>query len=162
MTAPYPKIARQFSTQKPNQQRNVLFNFFIGVILLFVLLGTLSPYLLKVGQQVSNLWHNFKTNITPHKIEAINPLAVSFKDQIQEGVDKSIFEPKDFQEIDPFSEQVTAVNGTVAIFSKQKGLDEQISSLQSLLVKSRIESKKVVRIDLRFNKIVVEYDKVAN
>lgn len=158
MTKIQPKIARQFSTQRHNQRRNLVFNGMVSLLLVFVLMGTLIPHLVRLGAVVENAWTNFKTNISPHKVEALNPLAVPFNEKLTNLVDKSIFEPKDFKEMDPYTMQVTAVNGVVAIFSKQEELEGQISSLQSLLVKSRIESKKVVRVDLRFNKIVVEYD----
>ena len=49
--------------------------------------------------------------------------------------------------------------GTTAIFSLSKDLDEQLATLQNLLIKAKINNKKVEKLDLRFDKIIVVYGK---
>ncbi|MBI2327203.1 FtsQ-type POTRA domain-containing protein [Candidatus Curtissbacteria bacterium] len=57
------------------------------------------------------------------------------------------------------NEDLAAYNqqGTIAIFSSKKSPDEQVDSLQQVLIVSKINSSKIAKIDLRFDKPVVEY-----
>lgn len=149
--------AKQFTSPQKYHQRNLVFNIFVIFILLIVLAGVLAPSFLRVVSWTESAYTNFKINIAPRKAAAINPIAPNVRDTIEANVDKSIFEPKDYQDIDSYTLQVTDRTGLVVLFGKDGDISQQLSSLQSLLSKSRIESKALVRVDLRFNKIVVEY-----
>jgi hypothetical protein len=151
-------IARQFRSPQKNQQRNLIFNSFVILLLLIVLVGVLSPPILRVVSWTQTAYSNFKSNIALRKVAAVNPIAPNIKDIIEARADKSIFEPKNYQDIDPYTLQVTDRTGLIVFFGKDGDINGQLSSLQSLLTKSRIESKRLVRVDLRFNKIAVEYD----
>ena len=150
--------AKEFRSQKANRRKTVFFNLFVLLLLLFVALGTLSPLIVSTSVKALQIVENLKSNLAFEKKETAQQLALSFKDQIKEMVDPSVFEIKDFKEIDAYSLEVIDRNGVSAIFGSQTPLERQVSSLQTLLVKSRIEAKKVKKIDLRFNKTVVEYE----
>ena len=47
--------------------------------------------------------------------------------------------------------------GQLAVFSSKKGVDRQIDSLQQVISKAKIESAKIAKIDLRFDKPVISY-----
>lgn len=53
--------------------------------------------------------------------------------------------------------QVETHEGLIIFFNPQADLDNQINSLQTILTKSRIEKRLLKRIDLRFNKVALEY-----
>ncbi len=146
-----------FSLQRKNRTKDLLFNLVVAVLLLFVLISTISPLLGSIGVKILHGLENVKNNLSPQKMVAVNPLAPSFKDQVKEKVDPAIFEIKDFKEIDAYSLEATSFQGVVAVFGTHQSLDDQVSSLQTLLAKSRIEAKQVKKIDLRFNKTIVEY-----
>lgn len=48
--------------------------------------------------------------------------------------------------------------GVEVEFSSEESIDQQISSLQTILTKARMDGKRVARIDLRFTKPVVVYE----
>jgi len=53
--------------------------------------------------------------------------------------------------------EVKSKSGQLIIFSQEKNLEEQVSTLQNLLAKAKIEGKGLKKADFRFSKIVVEY-----
>lgn len=53
--------------------------------------------------------------------------------------------------------QVKSSSGQIFIFSHEKNLDEQVSTLQTLLAKAKIEGRSLKKVDFRFSKIAVEY-----
>lgn len=146
-----------FSLQRKNRTNTLLFNLVVILLLLFVLISTLAPLLSSLGVSMLHAIDTIKTNLT-YGQAVVNPLEPSFSDQIKEKVDPSIFEIKEFKGIDNYSIEVTSTQGVIALFGIEKDLGNQVSSLQTLLVKSRIEAKRVKRIDLRFNKTIVEYE----
>ena len=52
---------------------------------------------------------------------------------------------------------VKAKNGPTILFSTKKSLTDQVSTLQTLLTKAKIDNKAIKKVDFRFEKIVVEY-----
>lgn len=59
--------------------------------------------------------------------------------------------------IDNNTLQVETNEGIIILFNPQDNLKVQINSLQTILTKSRIEKRPLKRIDLRFNKVALEY-----
>ncbi|KKS04034.1 MAG: hypothetical protein UU56_C0011G0028 [Candidatus Curtissbacteria bacterium GW2011_GWA2_41_24] len=47
--------------------------------------------------------------------------------------------------------------GQLAIFSSKKDKEVQVDSLQQVISKAKIESAKIAKIDLRFDKPVISY-----
>lgn len=155
-------VAKQFSSPQKNQRKHMLFNIIVTLILVVVLAGVMAPYFLNISNFMQNAFTNFKMNISPHKIAALNPIAPNIRDVIAATADKSIFDPKDYKDIDDHTLEVTDRTGLIVLFGKETAINQQLSSLQSLLTKSRIESKRLKRVDLRFNKIAVEYETKSN
>lgn len=63
--------------------------------------------------------------------------------------------------IKPISSQEIEIdlkNGPQVIVSSQKDIRAQLDSLQLILLRAKIEGKKIKRVDLRFNKPVVVYE----
>lgn len=148
-----PKKILRF--ERANHKKELVFKILVIILLLFVLVGTLSPFIIKGVLIVQNSFNNVLTNITQKKTP-LTPVTASFEQQVVAKLDKSIFEPKSFNREEGFLE-VTSSQGVVALFSPTGELDTQVSSLQTLLVKSRIEAKPIKKVDLRFNKLFVEY-----
>jgi hypothetical protein len=150
-------LAPEFRINKANRRKTKLFHVLVFLLLGFVLIGTASPFVARLSVKLTQVVETIRGNLAFEKKEAIEPLAPSFRNQIKEKVDPAVFEIKEFKEIDDYSLEAVDSRGVSAIFGNQTDLQNQVSSLQTLLVKSRIEAKKVKKIDLRFNKTVVEY-----
>lgn len=52
---------------------------------------------------------------------------------------------------------IASVSGILVDFSPQKDLGEQVRALQLVLPKVKMEQRRVLEIDLRFNKVVIKY-----
>lgn len=52
---------------------------------------------------------------------------------------------------------VASVSGILVSFSQTKDLAQQVRALQLVLPKVKMDERKVVEIDLRFNKVVIKY-----
>lgn len=152
------KPAREFKTKKVNRRKTRLLNWIIVLLLLFVLIGTTAPFIAKISITAVRVWDNVRSNLAFGKKVVLEPVAPSFKDQIKAALDPAVFEIKSFKDLDDYSVEASSSSGVTAIFSNQVDVSSQVSSLQTLLVKSRIEAKKIKKIDLRFNKTVVEYE----
>jgi hypothetical protein len=154
----YPAAtARHFNTDRKNKRKSLFFNLAVGLVLVLVAVGTLAPTLVKGFLALQEGFDNLKTNLTGVEKETLNPIAQTFTDRVLGKLDPSIFQVKEIKELDPYSVELYSSQEVVAVMTSKEDLDKQVSSLQGLLVKSRIESKPIKRIDLRFSKTVVEY-----
>jgi len=70
----------------------------------------------------------------------------------------NLFEPKIAKITSPYSLTVWLKDGEEVVFSLKKEIQIQVDSLQFILSRSKIEGKGVKRIDLRFDKPVVNYE----
>jgi len=80
-------------------------------------------------------------------------------DQIIRNLPKEIFTFKKLEKKTDTDLVITSAQGTIASFSLTKDPDFQLTTLQNILTKAKINKKKVKSIDLRFDKAVVIYGK---
>jgi hypothetical protein len=80
-------------------------------------------------------------------------------DEIIEALPEDLFTFKSVEGKTKDELRIVSKQGTLAIFSLGKNVDLQLSTLQSLLTKAKINKKKVKRVDLRFDKVVIVYGK---
>lgn len=152
------KPAPVFVTKKFNKRKNSFFNLVAAIILILVLFGTLTPLILHTKETISQgLGRVLALVASNEQTETVQPLEKSFEDRLRQELDPTFFEVKEFRSVDDFSLAAISNQNIEAIFSSREDLKKQVSSLQTLLVKSRIESKPIKKVDLRFNKLVVEY-----
>jgi len=70
----------------------------------------------------------------------------------------NLFEPKVAKIISPYSLNVWLKEGVEVVLSFKKEAQIQLDSLQFILSRSKIEGKRIKKIDLRFDKPVVNYE----
>lgn len=70
----------------------------------------------------------------------------------------NLFEPKLARIISPQALEVWLKENVVVLFSLKKEAKVQLDSLQLILSRAKIEGKNIRKIDLRFDKPVVNYD----
>jgi len=76
---------------------------------------------------------------------------------IADNLSKSDFLPSNIRLMSSGEIAVYNQEGTVAIFSAEKKPDSQVDSLQQVLSKAKMETAKIIKIDLRFDNPVVTY-----
>ncbi|MCL5411134.1 MAG: hypothetical protein M1150_00080 [Patescibacteria group bacterium] len=152
--------AKIFSISKPNKHKRLRFKLIINglvIVLLFTIsvvgVNIFRPTLPKVSldfitqRLVSSLPKNTIAEVKKEK---------SFEEQIAEQLNPDLFKMKETKAVEAGVEFDSA-EGMQAIFSKQKDPTEQVTSLQTVLSRARIDGRKVKKIDFRFDKLVVEY-----
>lgn len=72
---------------------------------------------------------------------------------------KSDFSPSSVRILEAPDIAVYDAKGIIAIFSQRNSADIQVDSLQSVLAKAKIDATKIAKIDLRFQKPVIEVKK---
>lgn len=140
------------------QRRHARFSFRKSIFLLIMFFGISSigiTLFYTIPQLGSFLWEN----------RYISPLAANFspsealgteitQDMIKEKLGKRGFSVKEIADYDN-GYLLTLSTDEKIIFSKNKQLDEQISSLQLISSRLTIEGKDFVQVDLRFDRPVI-------
>ena len=80
-------------------------------------------------------------------------------DQIIRNLPKGLFTFKKLEKKTDTDLVVTSQQGTTALFSLTKNLDFQLTTLQNILTKAKINKRKVTKVDLRFAKVAVVFKK---
>lgn len=70
----------------------------------------------------------------------------------------NLFEPKIARLFSSYSLEIWLKEGIVVFFSLKKEIQPQVDSLQMILSRAKIEGKVIGKIDLRFDKAVVNYE----
>lgn len=133
------------------QRRNHQFSFRKSIFLLILLFGISSIgitvfYTIPQNHYISPLGSNFSTQ------QALGTEVT--QDMIKEKLKKSRFSVKNSIDYDN-GYLVTLSTDEKIIFSKNKPLEEQISSLQLISSRFTIEGKHFVQLDLRFDRPVI-------
>ena len=145
---------------KPNTKVKKTLLFFEIILVVLVLAGT-SFGLVRVFEFSPRQFfeENMSRFIPKNPVDTTQIKPKDKKDILVESLTGELFafkekkiETKDY--ISLISKQ-----GTTAIFSLNKDLDEQLATLQNLLTKAKINNRTVKKVDLRFDKIIVIYSK---
>lgn len=144
------KITRIFSPDRPGARRRYFYRLLtlglIGIIL--VLVGLIinkylkTPFLVNLTSQLKPKQNEVEAPIVSQIVAAIDPLYFKVFEAIPDERGDVIVKSED---------------GIVAYFSKDKDISEQVYSLQTILLKARIDTKRIKKIDLRFDKVYAEY-----
>ncbi|EKD57222.1 MAG: hypothetical protein ACD_57C00376G0002 [uncultured bacterium] len=89
--------------------------------------------------------------------EKVTDLTVAFAIHLAAQLLKSDFLPANIRIISPQEIAVYNQQSAVAIFTAKEEVTNQVDSLQQVISKSKIDSAKIAKIDLRFDKPVISY-----
>ena len=94
-----------------------------------------------------------------HLVEnkAISDPSLLFVTKVLLGLKDSDFGVSSVRIIDPKNIVVYNTENALAIFDAAKNLNSQLSSLQEVIAKSKIDAAKIEKIDLRFDKPVIVF-----
>lgn len=84
---------------------------------------------------------------------------ILFALKVTELLTKTDFSPTSVRLLDKPDVAVYDAKGIVALFSQNDSAEQKVDSLQSVLAKAKIDSTKIAKIDLRFQKPVIEIKK---
>ena len=146
--------------KKPNTRARKTLLFFEILLVLLVLIGTAFGILKLIELSPSNFiqQHIYKLSpVTP--LSKVDEVDKSRTQLIIESLPKEVFELGKVQDESLQELRLLSNQGTLAIFSLEKDADFQLTTLQNLLTKAKINKKRVKSIDLRFDKAVVVYGK---
>ncbi len=135
--------------------------FYVEILLMFlVVAGTVFGILKLVEISPSDIIQRNINKVSPvSPIPKVEDLGKSKTQIIIEALPKEVFEIKKVQEESVGELRLLSTQGTLAIFSLDKEADSQLTTLQNLLTKAKINNRTVKSIDLRFDKAVVVYGK---
>lgn len=88
--------------------------------------------------------------------ELLSPISTRSQKSISSILDAKKIPYDSVEKIDDYYLIKISDNGDV-LMSDQKNLDEQVSSLQLILSRLKIEGKKFKRLDFRFDKTVIQF-----
>jgi len=86
------------------------------------------------------------------------PPPLSWTDALVRNLKLNLLVIKSIEVISPRQIEVSLANGPLVIFNSRQDQKRQLDSLQFILARSKMESKQIAKIDLRFDKPVIVYD----
>ncbi len=146
--------------EKPNTKARKILFYVEAALILLVIVGT-ALGLIKIFKfsPVQFVQDNFY-KVTPKTPVPLGQVEVKDKaNQIIELLPDDLFTFKAVQSRTEEELWVISNQGTLVIFSLNKHAEFQLTTLQNLLTKAKINKKKVEKIDFRFEKVIVVYAK---
>lgn len=152
-----PRTVPIFEVKKKHSWKSDVIKLSEILLITIVLLGTVVWVLLSVrfsfasgvGQLLSFLAPKATTEVSEKNQTAEAQLKQALKDNKFDYLSFVTTKEKDFE--------VRLATGPVIFFSGKKDYASQVSSLQTLIGKAKIDNKAIKRIDFRFEKIIEEF-----
>jgi hypothetical protein len=147
-----------FNVQKKHAWRDVLLRFVSLILIGSVVLGTLVWLLVVSGFSFQKFLNMSLEALKPQvqqekKVDGLTP-----EEELRVLIDQDkLFEIESLTKTAEGDFVVVAKNGPTVIFTVKKSLTDQLTTLQTLLTKAKIDNKALKKVDFRFAKIVVEY-----
>ncbi len=129
----------------------------LGLVFL-VVIGTIVWLLLSSNFSFDKLFGDISTVLKPKIASESATKNLSNEEKIKKFLsEKHLVEVASISKTKEEDFEIKSKNGQTIVFSKEKSIEEQVSTLQTLLAKAKIEGKSLKKADFRFSKIVVEY-----
>ena len=146
--------------KKPNLKARRALRIVEIALILFVVLSTIFGLASISRFSFSDFWDERFSKISPKILEPNAPAEDNDRsDQIIRNLPKELFTFKKLEKKTDTDLVVTSQQGTTALFSLTKNLDFQLTTLQNILTKAKINKRKVAKVDLRFDKVAVVFKK---
>lgn len=142
------------SKEHKKTRRTILFIEVLVVIL--IVIGTLAIFLRP--QDLS--WDRFIRDLE-RRVVLKNPETEiqneSFEEKIKALIDGKLLHIKSIKKSSQGFYTIESKEQTKVIIDEKKDLDDQVRTLQTVLSKAKIEKKRTILIDFRFEKLVVRF-----
>lgn len=150
--------SRVFTSSKEHRNRKRIILIIEGLVIFLLLVGTtltfFGPKKFVTSEWLDSLKNRISFQDPQDKVEG-----VSFEDLIKEQIDGKFLQIKSVKKDKEGFFSIESTEGTKVFLVEEKDLENQVRTLQTVLSKAKIEKKKVILIDFRFDKLVVRYDR---
>jgi len=147
-----------FKVQKKHAWRDKFIRIIEIGLVVVVISGTVVWLLLSSNFSFEKLFKTFGNSVKPKITSNSATRKLSDEEKLKQLFsERKLIDVSSFEKTKEGDFQVSSKSGEVFIFSHEKNLDEQVSTLQTLFAKAKIEGKSLKKVDFRFSKIVVEF-----
>lgn len=152
------KETNEFEIEKPNTKAKKTLLFFEIILVGLVLSGTIWGTVRFTNFSLVDFFQGSLYRVVPIAPESnLSEIKQSKAEILIESLPEEVFELKEVKEETSNELKLLSADGTTVIFSLNKDVEFQLTTLQNLLTKAKINKKKVKSIDLRYEKAVVVY-----
>ena len=144
-------------TKEHSNKRRLIFLVEVAAVIT-IALGTASFFLVPKDFSTQNLLGTFRDIISLKKTESSLD-EKTFENLLREEVDGKILRVTSIKNSNQGFYTVESTEGLKVIFDENKALDGQVRTLQTLLSKAKIDKKRVILVDFRFDKLVIRYSR---
>ena len=146
--------------KKPNLKARRTLRIVEIALILFVVLSTIFGLVRISRFSPSDFWNEHFSVVSPKILEPNAPAEDNDRsDQIIRNLPKGVFTFKKLEKKTDTDLVITSQQGTTALFSLMKDPDFQLTTLQNILTKAKINKRNVDKVDLRFDKVAVVFKK---
>lgn len=138
-----------------SKKRHLIFLIEAGVITI-ILVGTIAIFLIPKDLSFKNVAEKFRNSVGLKKTETPKD-DQTYEDLLRASLDGKVLKVSSIKKSDDSFYTVESTEGLKIVFDENKDLSSQIRALQTLLSKAKINKKRPVFIDFRFEKLVVRY-----
>ena len=147
-----------FTVKKKHAWRDQILRWVSIFLIVSVLLGTLVWVGLSSNFSYERFFTEVLSRIKPEIKQEAKIKPSSKEEELRQLIDSDkTFEIESLTNTPEGDILIKAKNGPTIIFSSKKSLTDQVTTLQTLLTKAKIDNKALKKVDFRFEKIVVEY-----
>jgi molybdopterin-binding protein len=146
-----------FTPQKPHSSAKKILLFIEILSLVLVATGTFIFFFRQSDFSFQNMWRRVLAAATLKKQNLSHP-GLSFEGQVRDAIDGKVLSIVSIESQGGGFVTIRSKEGVEVIFSSSKDLNFQVSTLQTLLSKAKIEQRVVLLVDFRFDKLVVRYE----
>ncbi len=146
-----------FFVKKKYSWKDKLIRFLELGLIILVVLGTVGWILISTHFSVGNFVASTFTKLKP-QVASKSAEPLTNEEKLKKILlDRSVLTVASITNVSNNFLEVHSADGSVIFFSLKKDFAEQVTTLQSLLAKAKIDNKSLKKADFRFSKIVVEY-----
>lgn len=149
--------AKIFTARSVHKPKEKFLRFFEVMVILLVFLGTLFALYSSQRTRITGFLNQIPKFLTPKQASQSVAPKVAFDESLKIALRRDSIA---FQAVSLTAQGdylVDVSGGLKIFFSSKKDSNDQVSTLQTLLAKAKIEGKQIKKVDFRFENIVVEY-----
>src|SRR3989344_6420033 len=150
-------LPRVFSIQKVHHPKIRFLAAIEVILILIVILGKAVGFLNFKKISPAKFFGNLPLTLVPKQATESVQKRVSFEEQVKSLLKDSSAVVAKSETTAEGSLLITAGEGTKIYFNASRDTAEQVTTLQTVLSKAKIDGKQVKKVDFRFDKLVVEY-----
>lgn len=159
MNAKRTSIAPFFSVKKKFSWKDRVIKFLELGLIVLVIIGTLFWLLVSSHFSFNKFFSVVVNNVKPKISSSSAQKVTSDEDKIKQLLKTSgVMQVVSVTKFPEGYLEVHSKEGLVVYFSLAKNLQDEVTTLQTLASKAKIDNKSLKIVDFRFNKIVVQYN----